>query len=126
MKTIFIIVLTLAVCPGMGKLYAQTYTPVAVTGFNNDVVADTGTSSMAVTTTPLDLSFNVLYSAAFGVKNVFPGGLPNTGTIVSGIRTYQLAPYTAANGLFLSLNGAVANSAANGTLTLVTPAAFSK
>ncbi|SEM64029.1 gliding motility-associated C-terminal domain-containing protein [Chitinophaga rupis] len=126
MKTIFIIVLTLAVCPGMGKLYAQTYTPVAITGFNNDVVADTGTSAVAVTTTPLDLSFNVLYSAAFGVKNVFPGGLPNTGTIVSGVRTYQLAPYDTSNGLFLSLNGAVANSAAAGTLTLVTPASFSK
>jgi len=126
MKTIFIIALMLVVCTGPGKLFAQTYTPVPITGFNNDVVAETGTDATAVTSTTLDLSFYILYSAAFAATNSIVGGLVNNGTIVNGNRTYQLAPYNTNNGLFLSLNGAVANTAASGTLTLATPASFSK
>src|SRR5262245_47892547 len=105
---------------------AQTYTPVTVTGFNNDVVAEAGTSSQAVTTTSLDLSSYVVYTTAFAMANTISGGLPNTGTIVNGTRTYQLAPYTGNNSVFLSAGGVAPGSAASGTLTLATPASFSK
>lgn len=125
MKT-FIIAPLLVLCTGLAELCAQTYTPVAVTGFNNDVVAETGTNAAALTTTVLDLSSNILYSAAFATANGLAGGLPNSGTIVNGTRSYQLAAYNAGNGLFLSANGAVANTLAAGTLTLVSPAAFSR
>lgn len=125
MKTISIALL-LVLCTGLHELCAQTYIPVAVTGFNNDVVAESGTSTIAVTSTDLDLSFNILYTAAFATANSITGGLPDNGAIVNGIRNYQLAAYNANNGLFLSANGAVANTAAAGTLTLATPASFSR
>jgi len=125
MKTFFIALL-LVLSTGLHELCAQTYTPVAVTGFNNDVVAESGTSTIAVTSTDLDLSFNILYTAAFAAANSITGGLPNNGAIANGARTYQLAAYNANNGLFLSANGAVANTAAAGTLTLATPANFSR
>lgn len=125
MKTISIALL-LVLCTGLHELCAQTYTPVAVTGFNNDVVAESGTSTIAVTSTDLDLSFNILYTAAFATANGITGGLPDNGTIVNGARSYQLAAYNANNGLYLSANGAVANTAAAGTLTLATPANFSR
>ncbi|WP_298734554.1 PKD domain-containing protein [uncultured Chitinophaga sp.] len=125
MKTIFIALL-LVLYTGLHELCAQTYTPVAVTGFNNDVVAESGTSTIAATSTDLDLSFNILYTAAFAATNGIAGGLPDNGLIVNGARSYQLADYDADNGLFLSANGAVANTAAAGTLTLATPATFSR
>lgn len=125
MKT-FIIALLPVLCTGLHELCAQTYTPVAVTGFNNDVVAESGTNATAVTTTVLDLSNNILYSAAFATANGIIAGLPNNGVIVNGARSYQLAAYNANNGLFLSANGAVPNTAATGTLTLAAPASFSR
>lgn len=125
MKTISIALL-LVLCTGLHELCAQTYTPVAVTGFNNDVVAESGTSTIAVTSTELDLSFNILYSAAFAAANGITGGLPDNGAIVNGFRSYQLAAYNTNNGLFLSANGAVANTVAAGTLALTTPANFSR
>ncbi|KAA2242559.1 T9SS type B sorting domain-containing protein [Chitinophaga agrisoli] len=126
MRTIFIIVLMLVCMTGPHELCAQTYTPVAVTGFNNDVVAETGTSATAVTSCVLDLSNYILYTAAFAAANGIAGGVPNNGAIINGVRNYQLADYAGNNGLFLSQNGAVANTAAAGTLTLVTPASFNK
>src|SRR5690606_1492537 len=83
-------------------------------------------NAAAVTSTVLDLSNNVLYTAAFAAANGIPGGVPDNGVIISGARTCQLAPYTAGNGLFLSAGGAVPNTAASGVLTLATPAAFSQ
>lgn len=111
---------------GVQQLAAQTYTPVAVTGFNNDIVAESGTSTLAVTTTPLDLSFYLLYSVNFATLNSISGGIPDNGLLTNGNRTYQLAPYDALNGLYLSDAGHVANTTVSGTLALATPAAFSK
>jgi gliding motility-associated-like protein len=125
MKT-FIIALLPVLCTGLHELCAQTYTPVVVTGFNNDVVAESGANAAAVTSTVLDLSNNILYTAAFAAANGIVAGLPNNGAIVNVARTYQLAAYNANNGLFLSANGAVPNTAATGTLTLGTPASFSR
>lgn len=124
MKTFFAFVLVLST--GLHELCAQTYSPVPITGFNNDVVAESGTNAMAVTSTDLDLSFYLLYSASFAAANGISGGMTDNGTIVNGNRTYQLAPYNAGNGLYLSAGGAIANTAASGTLAITTPASYSK
>lgn len=126
MKHVFTLVLLLALCSGQGQLFAQTYTPVVITGFNNDVVAETGTNATAVTSTELDLSFYLLYSLNFATANGLSGGMVDNGTIVNGNHTYQLAPYNGNNGLYLSAGGAIINTTAAGTLALTTPAAYSK
>jgi gliding motility-associated-like protein len=121
-RIIIVFLLAVSIVP----VQAQTYTPVTVSGFNNDVVAEAGANAFAVTTTALDLSSYVLYTAGFATANSINGGVPNTGAIVNGTRTYQLASYTVNNGLFLSAAGTVPNSAASGVLTLTTPASFSR
>lgn len=101
---------------------SQTFIPVSVTGFNIDAVAETAPNSLATTTQALDAvvpSNSVLYSASFATTAGFLGGLPNTGIITSGLKTYQLMPYTANN----CLNVTVATTK---TLTLTTPSKYSK
>jgi gliding motility-associated-like protein len=124
MKRIFLVTLVLAIysCP----LFAQTYTPIALTGYNNDIIAETGTDAEAVTSTGVDLQQKILYSLSFATTNILTGGIPDNGTIVSGSRTYQLEDYALNNALFLSANGFALNSVASGDLTLATPASYSK
>lgn len=100
------------------RLGAQTYSTVPVTGYNIDAVAETAPDSQSNTSQSIDGSNHVMYSANFATGAGFPGGLINTGTIVSGTRTYQLAPYTGNNCLFV----ATGNS---GAFSLVTPASYS-
>jgi gliding motility-associated-like protein len=126
MKRIFTITLLLIVYTGTPLLYAQTYMPVPVTGFNADIVAEAGANAVAVTSTVIDGSNHILHTQAFAAANFIGGGIVNSGTFVSGTRTYQMNPYTASNALYLSAAGNVANSLAAGTLTLATPASFSK
>lgn len=105
---------------------AQTYTPVTVTGFNHDVIAEgTGNSTLATTTKEMDAitpSNFVICSKQFANSNGFTPsgsyGIPDNGTISTATRTYQLAPYTGNNALYL-LTGE------NGTLTLGTPGSYS-
>ena len=106
--------------------YAQTvYSPIAVTGYHHDVVAETGTSVLATTSTMIDGSpfvmRHVLYSQAFAITNNLTGGMVDNGTIVNGTRTYQLAPYDGKNALYLSKFGTVDSTRNDGTLTFVTP-----
>jgi gliding motility-associated-like protein len=103
---------------------AQTYTPINITGFNQDGIAETGTDATAVTTTSLDLSTNIMYSSLFGAINGLGGGLPMNGTIVNGTKTWQLQPYTVNNVLYLSAGAAQANTMAWGNFTLATPASY--
>ncbi|MVT09397.1 Ig-like domain-containing protein [Chitinophaga tropicalis] len=124
MKRVLIVASMLVMCAC--RLYAQTYTPVAVTGFNNDAVAETGTDALAVTTTGLDKQDKLLYTQGFAATNSLQAGIPDNGILSNGLRTYQLADYTANNCLYLSDGGAAVNSAAAGFLSLVTPAAYSK
>jgi gliding motility-associated-like protein len=106
-------------------LRAQTYTPVNITGFNQDGIAETGTDATAVTTTALDLSSNIMYSTLFAAINGLLGGLPTTGTITSGAKTWQLQPYSGNNILYLSSGASQPNTMAWGALTLATPARYS-
>jgi len=126
MKRIFIITLLLFICTGTQLLSAQTFTPIPVTGYNADIVAESGTNAVAVTSTVIDGSNHILHTQAFAATNGIGGGIVNNGAFVSGTRTYQMNPYTASNALYLSANGNVANSSATGTLTLATPASYSK
>lgn len=125
MKRIFTITL-LFIYTGTQLLSAQTYTPVPVTGFNADIVAEAGTNAVAVTSTVIDGSNHILHTQAFAATNFIGGGIINSGTFVSGTRTYQMNPYTGPNALYLSAAGNVANSLPAGTFTLATPASFSK
>lgn len=124
MKSIFIVTLMLTICTC--KLKAQTYSPVVITGYNNDIVADTGTDATAVTSTGVDLQQKILYSLGFAATNAIAGGLADNGTIVNGQRTYQLGDYSLNNALYLSANAFAANTLASGSIALVTPATFTK
>ena len=111
-------------------LTAQTYTPLAATGWAQDGVAESGSSSLAVTSTVLDglTSNNVMYTKGFAAANgAFLYGLPDNGLIVNGTKTYQLQPYNGSNMLYLSnATNAPANSSVTGTLTLAAPAVLSR
>jgi gliding motility-associated-like protein len=103
--------------------FSQTYSPVPLTGFNQDVVAETGTSSLTTTTMALDgvpASNKVMYTIGFRTSaGLGGGGIPDNGTIVNGASTYQLAPYTS-NNCYLIQRGQ------NRDITLATPAKYSK
>jgi gliding motility-associated-like protein len=104
-----------------GNSMAQSYVPVPVTGFNHDVIAETGTSSLTTTTIPLDgvtVSNKVMYSVAFRTANGFAGGgIADNGTVTDAAGTYQLAPYNTNNALLLQRTQ-------TGDLNLVTPTRF--
>ena len=106
-----------------GFIFAQTFTPVAVTGFNHDVVAEAGTSSLTTTTIAMDgptVSNKVIYTNTFRTLNGFGGGgIPDNGVITDAAGTYQMAPFTANNALVLQRTQ-------TGDLTLTTPAKFTK
>lgn len=127
MKRVLIVasMLVISTC----RLYAQTYIPVPVTGFNNDIYAESGNDPMTVTSTGLDIQGKVLYTKAFAAaNNNLPAGLPDDGVIANGLRTWQLTDYTSpTNGLYMS-NGpqAPATSVPTAVLTLITPGAYSK
>ena len=105
-----------------GNVFSQTFTPVTVTGFNHDVIAESGTSSLTTTTVSLDgvtVSNKVMYSVAFRTANGFGGGgIADNGTITDAAGSYQLAAYNGNNALLLQRTQ-------TGDLTLTTPAKFS-
>ncbi len=94
--------------------------PVAVTGFNQDVIWGTSEASSAIgtgTTAAFDsVNSYVLYEQ--GVTNAPGGGLPTTGTFTSAANSavnFQLQSYTQNNVVLLS------QSATTQSLTLTTP-----
>lgn len=87
-------------------LQAQTYTPIAVSGFNHDLFAESGSDASAVTDTVLDATNHIMYTEAFAAANGLTAGLPDNGIITDGggTRQYQLAAYNGANALTLLRN----------------------
>lgn len=114
-------ILPLALLLFPAAVFAQLFNPVPLTGFNHDVVAETGTSSLTTTTSALDgvtVSNKVMYTAAFRLLNLFDGGgIPDNGTITDAAGTYQLAPYNSSNAL-------IVQRSQNADLSLITPAKF--
>lgn len=97
-------------------MLAQTYTPITVTGFNMDAVAE-NTVASTTTSGPIDGSNYAMYSAAYGALYSINKGLPNNGTVTSGTRTYQLNSYTGNNNCYVL-------SGQKDSLILTTPASF--
>lgn len=101
---------------------AQTYNPVTISGFNQDVVAETGTSSLTSTTFPLDgvtQSNKVMYTQQFRANVGFTGGgLPNNGAISNATGNYQMAPFNSNNAL-------IVQRGQNADLNITTPAGYS-
>jgi hypothetical protein len=101
--------------------FSQIYNPISITGFNQDVIAEAGTSSLTTTTMPMDgvsVSNKVIYSNAFKTANGFGGGgIVDNGTISVAAGNFQLAPYTGNNVVLIQRGG-------SGTITLATPAKY--
>ena len=111
-------------------LQAQTYLPVKVTGFNQDVVAETGTNVATATSSMIDgnknITNHVMYSTAFARANSLQGGIDSSGTIVSGTHTWQMESFAGKNALYLSLQANIDSTLSAGNLTLSTPAYYSR
>jgi gliding motility-associated-like protein len=103
------------------KAFAQIYNPITISGFNQDVIAESGTSSLTTTTMALDgvtVSNKVIYSNAFRITNgIAGGGIADNGTITGTTGNYQLAPYNGNNAVLIQRN-------ASATISLVTPAKY--
>ncbi len=95
---------------------AQTYIPVATTGYSLDGVAE-NTTAISTTGGALDNSDFVMYSQFYGTLYNTGYGLPNNGTIASGTRTYQLQSYTGFNTMRLFAGN-------EDSINFVTPMAF--
>jgi len=115
------IIVSFYICFLISNASAQSFTPVALSGFNQDVVAETGTSSLTTTTLALDgitVSDKVMYTLSFRTNVGFGGGgIPDNGTIVDAAGTYQMQAFNGNNALIVQRNQ-------NADLNLVTPASF--
>lgn len=103
------------------QVYSQTYTPIAVTGYTADVVANGAGTVISSTTHDVDgVNYNFVTQSFVNPANASPTSfLPASGLITSAVSstpglTYQLAPYTGNNSLRLS-------GVSSGTLTFPTP-----
>lgn len=96
--------------------FGQNHTPVTVTGYNSDVIAET-IPAISTTDSTLDNINNVLYSQSYDLSGNGTG-LPDNGLITSGSSSYQLNPYTAENCILL-------RTGQSDSLVLTTPASYS-
>ena len=127
MKRIYTLLLLTVSMPGIQTLFAQTFTPIAVTGFNADIVAEAGNSALAATSTVIDGSNHVIHTTAFATSNGLSGGITPTGTFINGTKTWQMAAFNTNNALYMGLPAnAVPNTVGTATLTLTTPAIYSQ
>ncbi|MFC5271258.1 T9SS type A sorting domain-containing protein [Adhaeribacter terreus] len=123
MKKLFFMAFALAISSG---IKAQSYTPVVVSGYNADVVADGTGAVSASTTNDVDgVNYTFMAQGYTNPSNVTTTrGLPTGGLITSAVSatpglTFQLAPYTANNSLRI-------NGTGTGTLTFATATAAEK
>src|SRR5688572_7177737 len=84
------------------QAYSQ-FTPLFLTGYNQDVVAEGGPSSLATTSAALDAagSNKVMYTTNFAAFAGITAGLPANSFFTSGADTYSLGNYAGNNALFV-------------------------
>jgi hypothetical protein len=115
----------LALCALGLTTAAEAYTPVVVTGFNHDVIANTTGLAATSTTTGLDGAGYVFMDGVYnptGTSKLPANGLINSAA-TSGL-TFQLASYAGNNDLRVpATGGGQTAGAGSGTLTLATPQA---
>nr|WP_293840334.1 leucine-rich repeat domain-containing protein [uncultured Arsenicibacter sp.] len=102
---------------------AQSYQPIAVSGFTTDIVANGNISPIQSTSQGIDGSSYVLYENGYTFCSTLRYGLPASRVISSSANagfTYQLNNYSGNNALFL------ANAGSTGTLTLSAPSAYQR
>ncbi len=110
-------ILLFAVCAGFtSATFAQTYSPITVSGYNLDAVAESSPATGS-TSGSIDGSDYVLYSYAYGSVFGTGYGLPDNGTITNGLRTYQMNAFSANNTSFIPMG-------LKDSLTLTTPNSF--
>jgi hypothetical protein len=134
-----LLLLALAWGPGT-TAWGQTYTPVALTGFTHDIIANGPGAVSATTTADIDgaaatggTGYCLMAQDYVGPTGQVPNtttypatthpALENSGLITSALNsaiTYQLASYSANNALRLY------GAAATGTLSFATPSAASE
>ncbi len=124
--TLYALLLLFSQTPG--HAFSQL-TPITVTGFNQDVVAEgTGSNPVTVTSTGFDGSTataSIFYNVQFQLANsgvITGGGLPNNGTIVNGADTWQLQAYNGNNCLLFPAQ----TSSSSLSFTLTSPASYSE
>jgi hypothetical protein len=83
-----------------GAANSQYYTPIGVSGFNLDAIAE-GMPASGTTTGSLDGSDYVLYTASYATEYMSGTGLPNNGSMVSGYKSYTMGNYTQNNVLYV-------------------------
>lgn len=88
---------------------AANQTPITLTGFNADVIAEAAPAA-AYTSTEMDSGCCVLYSTSYR-------GLAAGGLLAGADRSYQLQPFSQANALIL-------DTAGSATLTFASPTAL--
>src|SRR5260221_2643402 len=129
----FVFITFLGLTAARNCVLAQpAFTALAATGYNQDVIAESGHGALSATTSPVEGSNNVLYSKNFATVNnlqqcswVPMGGLPDNGKVSTGRYNFQLASYSGNNALLLTdLTGSVPGAVKSGTLTLTTPTVF--
>lgn len=101
-----------------GKLGAQSFSPISLTGYNYDAIAE-ATTAAANTTGPIDGSNYVMYSVSYGAFYSVSTGLPNNGLITTSTSTYQLGTYSVNNVCITTSTNTI------DSLTFSTPASYS-
>ena len=102
--------------------HAQGLAPIAITGFNSDIVANGTGSAASTTSVAADLFDTVLVSRdwkANGSSTALDHGLPVDGIVSNTDGSYRLQSYSGNNDLRLSPN-------VGGTLTLSAPTRYSR